>query len=158
MDYKYIEQLIERYWNGETSLEEEQILRAFFHQKEIPASLFRYKVFFTYEDIEKQKGLGDDFDAKILKKIEHPAIKAKRLTLRSRLMPLMKAAAMVAVVMLIGMIAEHSMDRQGESMIYVHDEYSETSSEPEVAVQQTVSEDSVKTMVVEDEEDIGEEK
>ena len=30
MDYKYIEQLLERYWNCETSLEEEQILRAFF--------------------------------------------------------------------------------------------------------------------------------
>ena len=31
MDYKYIEQLLERYWNCETSLEEEQILRSFFH-------------------------------------------------------------------------------------------------------------------------------
>ncbi|MCE2616893.1 hypothetical protein [Phocaeicola oris] len=158
MDYKYIEQLVERYWNGETSLEEEQILRAFFRQKEIPTSLLCYKVIFAYEDREKQKGLGDDFDAKILEKIEIPTIKAKRLTLRSRLMPLMKAAAMVAVVMLIGMIAEHSMDKQGESMIYVHDEYSETSSEPEVAVQQTAPEDSVKIMAVEDEEDISKEK
>ena len=27
MDYKYIEQLLERYWNGETTVEEEDILR-----------------------------------------------------------------------------------------------------------------------------------
>ena len=27
MDYKYIKQLLERYWNCETSLEEEDILR-----------------------------------------------------------------------------------------------------------------------------------
>ena len=33
MDYKYIEQLLERYWNCETSAEEEQILRIFFQQK-----------------------------------------------------------------------------------------------------------------------------
>ena len=32
MDYKYIEQLLERYWACETTLEEEQILRAFFLQ------------------------------------------------------------------------------------------------------------------------------
>ena len=30
MDYKYITQLLERYWEGTTSLEEEQILKAFF--------------------------------------------------------------------------------------------------------------------------------
>ena len=30
MDYKYIEQLIERYWECETSQQEEDILRAFF--------------------------------------------------------------------------------------------------------------------------------
>lgn len=154
MDYKYIEQLIERYWICDTSLEEEQILHAFFHQKEIPAGLLRYKAFFTYEDAEKQKGLGDDFDAKILEKIERPAVKAKRLTLCSRLIPLMKAAAIVAVVMSIGMVAEHSMDRQGEPMIYVHDEYSETSVEPEVAIQQAFSKDSIKTMAVEGDEEI----
>jgi hypothetical protein len=32
MDYKYIEQLMERYWNAETSMEEESILRSFFSQ------------------------------------------------------------------------------------------------------------------------------
>jgi hypothetical protein len=27
MDYKYIKQLLDRYWKGETSLEEEKILK-----------------------------------------------------------------------------------------------------------------------------------
>ena len=66
MDYKYIEQLLERYWNCETSLEEEQILRSFFRQKEVPAHLLRYKQLFAYQDVEKEKGLGDDFDTRIL--------------------------------------------------------------------------------------------
>lgn len=51
MDYKYIEQLLERYWNCETSLEEEQILRSFFRQKEVPAHLLRYKQLFAYQEI-----------------------------------------------------------------------------------------------------------
>ncbi len=70
MDYKYIEQLLERYWNCETSLEEEQILRSFFHQKEIPAHLLRYKAMFAYQEIEKERGLGSDFDAKVLARVE----------------------------------------------------------------------------------------
>lgn len=49
MDYKYIEQLLERYWECETSIEEEAILRAFFLQKEVPAELARYKSLFVYE-------------------------------------------------------------------------------------------------------------
>ena len=72
MDYKYIEQLLERYWNCETSLEEEQILRSFFRQKEVPAHLLRYKQLFAYQDVEKEKGLGDDFDTRILTRIERP--------------------------------------------------------------------------------------
>ena len=39
MDYKYINQLLDRYWKAETSLEEEEILRAFFSQDELPAEL-----------------------------------------------------------------------------------------------------------------------
>ena len=34
MDYKYIEQLLERYWEAETSLQEETILRTFFSRKD----------------------------------------------------------------------------------------------------------------------------
>ena len=46
MDYKYIEQLLERYWEGETTLQEEAILRTFFNQEDVPAGLMKYKSFF----------------------------------------------------------------------------------------------------------------
>ena len=62
MDYKYIEQLLERYWNCETSVEEEQILRIFFQQKELPAHLRRYRSLFTYQEEAAGMKLGDDFD------------------------------------------------------------------------------------------------
>ena len=38
MDYKYIEQLLERYWTCETTLEEEQILHTFFLQENLPVN------------------------------------------------------------------------------------------------------------------------
>ena len=46
MDYKYIEQLLERYWQCETTLQEESILRTFFSQEDVPASLMQYKALF----------------------------------------------------------------------------------------------------------------
>ena len=36
MDYSFIDKLLERYWQCATSLEEEEMLKAFFRQKEIP--------------------------------------------------------------------------------------------------------------------------
>ena len=42
MDYKYIEQLLDSYFEAETNLEEENILRAFFAQENIPSHLRKY--------------------------------------------------------------------------------------------------------------------
>ena len=105
MDYKYIEQLLERYWQCETSLQEESILRSFFSQEEVPAELQQYKALFTYE-IQKEDTLGDDFDMRILEQIGEETPKAKTITLTSRLMPLFKAAAIVAIILTLGNAAQ----------------------------------------------------
>ena len=105
MDYKYIEQLLERYWEGETTLQEEAILRAFFSQEDVPASLMKYKSLFDCG--LQEETLSDDFDARILSSIgqeEEP--KAKIVTLASRLKPLFKAAAIVAILLTIGNAAQ----------------------------------------------------
>ena len=47
MDYKYITQLLDRYWAAETSIEEERILRAFFSQTEVPEELKQYRSLFV---------------------------------------------------------------------------------------------------------------
>lgn len=133
MDYKYIEQLMERYWNCETSLEEEQILRSFFRQKEIPAHLLRYKALFAYQEAEKEIGLGDDFDAKVLAQVERPIVKVQRLTVRARFMPLFKAAAMVAVLFVMGTVVQRSMEDDDNDVVFVHDEYRDTANDPQVA-------------------------
>ena len=103
MDYKYIEQLLERYWQGETTLQEENILRSFFSQQDIPEHLQKYKALFTYE---KEEPLGDDFDTRILEMIGEGEPKAKTVTMISRLTPLFKAAAIVAIVLTLGNAAQ----------------------------------------------------
>ncbi|MCD8183232.1 MAG: hypothetical protein LUE99_09255 [Bacteroides sp.] len=109
MDSKYIEQLLERYWQCETSLEEEAQLRAFFNEAEVPGHLLRYKDLFVYQQLQQEEHLGDDFDARVLAEIEVPVVKAKRLTLTARFMPLFKAAAVVAVMLSLGNVMQHSL-------------------------------------------------
>ena len=103
MDYKYIEQLLERYWEGETTLQEEAILRTFFNQEDVPAGLMKYKSFF--ECGLQEETLDDDFDARILSSIGQEESKVKMISL-SRLKPLFKAAAVVAILLTIGNAAQ----------------------------------------------------
>ena len=103
MDYKYINQLLDRYWKGETSLEEEQILRSFFSQICVPEELAKYRPLFNYEQTEtKTDRLGDDFDERIMSMIDEPQelkVKAQPIRISQRFAPLFKAAAMVAIVL-----------------------------------------------------------
>lgn len=103
MDYKYIEQLVERYFDAETSLEEEQILRSFFSQEDIPAEMQQWAPLFAYKD---ENMLGDDFEARILQQIgetqQTAVVKAKEVKLPQYLMPLFKAAAVVAIILTLG--------------------------------------------------------
>ena len=108
MDCKHIEQLLERYWQCETSLEEELQLRTFFAEGDVPEHLLRYKDLFVYQALQQETGLGKDFDARVLAAIEPMTVKAKRLTLVNRFMPLFKAAAVVAVVLSLGNVMQHS--------------------------------------------------
>jgi hypothetical protein len=106
MDYKYIEQLLERYWQCETTLQEEAILRSFFAQEEVPVWLLKYKTVFDAITQEEQT-LGEDFDHRILAMTEQQkTVKARTISLTQRLMPLFKAAAIVAIILTLGNAAQ----------------------------------------------------
>ena len=108
MDSKYIEQLLERYWRCETSLEEEALLRSFFNGDEVPAQLLRYKKLFAYQQVEREIHLDGDFDRKILMQIGEPVVKARKVGLRTRVMPLLKAAAVVALMLSAGSLLKQT--------------------------------------------------
>ncbi len=101
MDYKYIEQLLERYFAAETTQEEEAILRTFFSQEDIPADMRQWSALFTAEADEE---LGDDFDVRMLEMIDEgtQVVKAREITLSQRLKPLFKAAAVIAIILTVG--------------------------------------------------------
>lgn len=102
MDFKYIEQLLERYFVAETTVQEEQILKAFYaqHSADMPESLSAYAPLF--DALAPTDELGDDFDERILQMTEAseaPVVKARTISLVQRLRPLFSAAAIVAFVL-----------------------------------------------------------
>lgn len=147
MDYKYIEQLMERYWECETTLEEEHILRTFFAQESVPASLLPYKDLFTYglKDQEEHR-LGDDFDRRMLDLIGEPApVKARTIHLTERLMPLFKAAAIVAIILTLGNAMQVAMQPAEAPDIAGTNGYDEVTQEGvSVAIADTMRQDSMK--------------
>ena len=145
MDYKYIEQLLERYWEGETTLQEEAILRAFFSQDDVPANLMKYKSLFDCG--LQEETLGDDFDARILDSIGAEgtqAPKAKIVTLASRLKPLFKAAAIVAIILTLGNASQVAFQPKDNIQITENDLYEKPTDGVSVAQADTMRADSMK--------------
>lgn len=139
MDYKYINQLLERYWNADTSLEEERILRNFFRQKEIPAELAPYAALFRYEQAQAEEKPGDDFDARLLSIVEAKntqslVVPARRFSFTRMLRPFWQAAASVAIVTLVGIAASKSFQSNEESAWdYNPNGYNDTYNSPQQA-------------------------
>ena len=146
MDSNYIEQLLERYWQCETSQEEEAQLRSFFNRGDVPAHLLRYKDLFVYQEFLQQDGLGEDFDQKVLAQVEVPVVKARRMTLVSRFMPLVKAAAVIALMFSLGNIMQRSVfDNDGG--IVSPDTIGKQMSAPSVALSDNPSESHEKQLM-----------
>ena len=139
MDYKYIEQLVERYWQCQTSVEEEAILKAFFSQERVPEHLQTYKAWFAGEKLWQDSKPGSDFDTRIMARIGHEehVVKARRMTLAKRLMPFYKAAASVAIILTLGNAAQNSFRHPAdEGNGYNYESYQDSYDDPAMAYDQ----------------------
>ena len=116
MDYKYIEQLLESYFDCRTTLQEEQILRSFFSQEDVPGHLAEYADLFKYEAEAKEEVLGEDFDQRMLNlAVLEEKPKTRAIKMRTRhLAPFFKAAAVVAIALTIGNAAEHAIGERAD--------------------------------------------
>jgi hypothetical protein len=137
-DYKYIEQLLERYWKCETSLKEERELRAFFVGGEAPGHLLPYKELFVYQSEQRRIAIGDDFDRRVLSQVES-SVKARRIPFTARFAPLLKAVAMVAVAFSFGSVLQHLFFAGNDAPDYNYEAYTDTYDDPEVAYKQVSS-------------------
>ena len=108
MDFKYIEQLLERYFAAETTVQEERLLREFFSQDEVPSHLQQWQSLFVAEKALAEAHLDEEFDRRLLQLTGAEHVAARRITLGSRLRPLFKAAAFVAFAIVIGTAVEQA--------------------------------------------------
>ena len=69
MDFNNIEQLLEKYWSAETSLEEEAQLREFFRSGPVPESMKDAAGLFRYLEGEKNKSLQENFEGVVTKQL-----------------------------------------------------------------------------------------
>jgi S-adenosylmethionine:tRNA-ribosyltransferase-isomerase (queuine synthetase) len=146
MDYKYLEQLLERYWAAETTLDEERILRAFFSDaSQVPLHLQRYRKLFNGWQAAKTPTLGADFDEKMLAMVEPETVTARRITWRGRLAPLWKSAAVIALIVGAGTSMQRSMEAgQDAGRAMAHEQQADTTIAVQVAYEPVQSIDSVK--------------
>ena len=133
MNAQQIEQLLQRYWDCKTTVEEERQLRQFFNGNDVPQHLMRYKDLFVYEEFMQEEQLSKDFDERLLKRIELPVVKAKSISILSRLAPIAKAAAAVAMLLVLGNLAERTLLQDYHQMA-VNDTIGQQITSPSMAL------------------------
>ena len=133
MNAQQIEQLLQRYWDCKTTVEEERQLRQFFNGNDVPQHLMRYKDLFVYEEFMQEEQLSKDFDERLLKRIELPVVKAKSISILSRLAPIARAAAAVAMLLVLGNLAERTLLQDYHQMA-VNDTIGQQITSPSMAL------------------------
>lgn len=151
MDYKYINQLLQKYWECQTTLEEEKILKTFFSQEDIPIELLPYKQLFAYEKNEKDtEPLGAEFDKKIMQIVgdEESKVETKYNNTRRRIIPLFRAAAVVAIFLTLGNAAQvmFNNDSHNATTVYGYEKIEKGNS---VAYGDSTTTDSMKKASIE---------
>lgn len=120
MDYNHIKSLLDKYWEGETSLQDENELKMYFSSNQVDEKLKPYKSLFQFFSDEREDSSTVGLEQKILAEIEGKPKKIKRI---SPWRPLLKYAAAIAFVMFSGYaVFQNTMNgTMNESVVY-HDD------------------------------------
>jgi len=101
MEYKNIKELLKKYWDGETDLQEESTLKTYFTGADVHPSLEQYQALFTYYKTAGEDKALDSIDAAVLAHIQDKAV-PKQAKVRSLSRVLSIAAA---VLILFGAVS-----------------------------------------------------
>jgi hypothetical protein len=129
MDFKQIEQLLEKYWNAETSLEEEQELHRFFQGADVPESLKETAALFRYFEEEKSRSLNENFDAAVTKQIKQR--QGGKMVSMTNWFQISRVAAGVAVIVAAVYMIGHEVRKSSPN------EITDTESDPKLAFEET---------------------
>ena len=132
MESVKIRELVEKYWEGDTTLEEEEQLRVYFNKEEAPADLKKEAVLFRYYQSHTQfRTLDERFDNTLTQRIERKEAKQRWLTFQ----PVLRIAAAIVLVVLATVLfkAEWNNPATETSPVAVEDTY----EDPRLAYEQT---------------------
>jgi len=127
MDSKEIGQLLEKYWNCETSLEEEQLLRSYFNGPDVPEQLKDAAELFKFFEGERRRTLADSFDTDVMRSVKKTERKAKVISM-VRWVQVARIAAGVLVVVVAGYFVKNEVAKTTPE---------DTFSDPQQALEET---------------------
>jgi hypothetical protein len=128
MDSNRIDDLLNKYWNCETSLEEEQQLHEYFRGREIPEQLKETAALFHYFDANKKKGINDHaFESEVMKQVAPQ----KRGRVVSLFYNAMRVAAGVAVLVVATWLVRNEIRKT--TPVAMEDTY----DDPKIAFEET---------------------
>jgi hypothetical protein len=131
MDSNKIDELLIKYWNCETSLEEEQQLREYFRGESVPEQWKETATLFRYFEERKKKTLNDvSFDREVLEKVKAPKGKMVKLVQNT-----LRIAAGVAVLMVAIWFVRNEI--RNDSVAQNPGQIKDTYNDPKLALEET---------------------
>lgn len=122
MDYKTIKEILDRYWEGETSLKEEQLLKTYFNSNKVAKELESFRPLFVYYKEQKSKTTTQSFE------------ELKNKPIVYRLIPTwLTVAATVLVLLTAGLFYHLNQNASTPSVLAVDQTAKDTYEDPEVA-------------------------
>ncbi len=100
MDYKNINNLLEKYWEGESSLQEEETLKQYFNNGKVAPQFEQYQSLFQYFKEEQDVMISDDFEKQLLKRIENEQKVVPAKVRKLSWMTSIRAIAAVGIILL----------------------------------------------------------
>lgn len=134
MDSKRLDELLKKYWDCQTSLEEEQELREYFRQDNVPEELAPAASLFRYFEKQKHNLLHEDFDQSMISKVRQTA-GVRTTKIRTLITYSLRIAAGVAVLVAATFLVRQEL-RKPDS-VAVNGELVDTYDDPQKAFEET---------------------
>jgi hypothetical protein len=131
MDSKEIGPLLEKYWNCETSLEEEKILRDYFNGSDVPDQLKDAADLFRFFEGERKRSLEEKFDHDIMRSVKKTERNTKIVSM-VRWAQVARIAAGVFVVVVAGYFVKNEVMKSQQQAQVV-----DTFDDPKAALEET---------------------
>ena len=129
MDSKKIEELLQKYWDCETSLEEEQQLHEYFSNEEVPDQWKETATLFRYFEQQKNTGVNPQFEKSVIAQLKKPRGRVTNLVQTS-----LKIAAGVAVLVAAVFFVRQEIRK---SDVVAMEDTGDTFDDPQKALEET---------------------